>query len=85
MARVTAPDWPAMMRRTWAAAYCCLTVAEFEREVAAGRISAPVIFGGAASWSRSRLDEDLGRILGSLSRVAALPDWRDHQPGLRDG
>jgi hypothetical protein len=80
MGRVAAPDWPAMMRRPWAAAYCCLTVPEFEREVAAGRLSAPVMLGGAESWSRAQLDEDLAGILGR--RAVAANDWERRQPGL---
>lgn len=82
MGRVAAPDWSAMMRRPWAAAYCGLTVAEFEREVAAGRLSAPVLLAGAESWSRAQLDEDLARILGL---APAIDDWRRQQPGLQHG
>jgi hypothetical protein len=57
-------------------------VPEFEREVAAGRLSAPVVLGGDESWSRAQLDEDLARILG---RAPAIDDWRRQQPGLQHG
>src|SRR3546814_7172048 len=36
------PDWPAMMTRQLAADYCCLSIAQFEREIVSGRLPAPV-------------------------------------------
>jgi hypothetical protein len=78
MARASAPDWPAMMRRSFAAAYCGLGVPDFEREVLAGRLPAPVQFGGGESWSRAKLDEALDRILGTAPRLP--DDWRKEQP-----
>lgn len=78
MARVSAPDWPAMMRRSYAAAYCNLSASDFEREVIAGRLPAPVPFGGGESWSRVKLDEALDRILGNAPRRP--DDWRREQP-----
>jgi hypothetical protein len=75
MGRPVAPDWPAMMRRPFAAAFCGVTVAEFEREVAAGRLPAPVDFAGGESWSRVQLAEALGSILGEREA-----DWRAQQP-----
>jgi hypothetical protein len=77
MPRAGAPDWPAMMRRAFAAAYCGLTVPDFEREVIAGRLPAPVSFGGGESWSRRALDEALERITGD---GPSAPDWRMDQP-----
>ncbi len=58
-----------MLQRT-AAEYCELTIAAFEREVAAGRICAPVLFGGKAHWHRASLDNDLARLAGLAT------DWR---------
>lgn len=65
------PDWPRMLRRATAAAYCDLTAAEFEREIADGRVPLPVIFGGSEHWSRVLLDEALERLTGEQ-----VPDWR---------
>lgn len=66
-----APDWSRMMRRTQAALYCGLTVAEFEREVAGGRLPMPVDLAGKESWSRTHIDEHLDRLTGDR-----IPDWR---------
>ena len=67
-----APDWPRMLRRTAAALYCGLTVAEFEREITAGRLPAPVMFAGKESWARTQIDEYLDRLIGDKA-----PSWRD--------
>lgn len=63
--------WPGMMRRTLAAQYCDLSVAEFEREVAAGRLPMPVKLGNNEHWSKARVDEALDAIAGG-----ATNDWR---------
>lgn len=70
------PGWPRMMKRVTAARYCDLTAAEFEREVAIGRLPAPVKLGNNEHWDRLAIDEDLNRIGGRTK------DWRDEQPGL---
>lgn len=75
MGRAAAPDWPRMMRRTTAAAYCDMTAPEFEREVLAGRLPDPVQLGGGERWSRAQLDERLERLTGDRA-----PDWRGQQP-----
>lgn len=64
------PDWPAMMLRKTAAAYCDLSEVAFEREVNALRLPAPILFGGRPHWYRIALDKDLERIAGMAS------DWR---------
>ena len=64
-----------MMRRATAAAYCDMTPAEFEREVAKGRLPSPAIFGNAERWSRNQIDEALERVTGD-----GVPDWRAQQP-----
>lgn len=69
------PYPPRMMTRTRAAAYCDLTVAEFEREVLDGRLPMPVKLGSKDHWSRVALDEHLSRIAGEQSG-----DWRQKQP-----
>jgi hypothetical protein len=65
------PDWPRMMRRTTAALYLDMTTAEFEREMTAGKVPMPVIFGGSERWSRVLLDECIERLTGER-----VPDWR---------
>ena len=69
------PDWPRMMRRATAAAYCDLTAAEFEREVAKGRLPTPIKLGDREHWCRIALDEYLGRLAGDPTS-----DWRKGQP-----
>jgi hypothetical protein len=59
-----------MMLRKTAAKYCDLSEAAFEREVNAGRIVAPVMFGGRPHWHKAALDQDLKRIAGLMA------DWR---------
>lgn len=71
-----APDWPRTMKRGTAARYCDLTVAEFEREVSAGRLPTPVKIGNSEHWDRTALDDDLNRIFGRQD------DWTKDQPGL---
>lgn len=61
---MTAPDWPRMMRRRTAALYCDLKAEAFEREVACGRLPAPVLLGGEEHWSRPALDNALDRLIG---------------------
>lgn len=60
MARETTPsipDWPAAMRRSLAASYCDLSVPEFVREVAAGRLPSPIKLGRGDRWIRRMLDD----------------------------
>lgn len=68
--------WPAMMKRTTAAAYCDLAPAKFLQEVAAGRLPQPVKLGGEDHWHMDQLDDDFRRITGRTQ------DWRSAQPGL---
>jgi len=76
----TAPDWPRLMRRATAAAYCDMAASEFEREVAAGRLPMPATIGGAERWSRLQIDEALERMTGD-----GIPDWRRNQPLYQHG
>ncbi len=69
------PYPPRMMTRGRAAHYCDLSEAEFEREVAAGRLPMPVKLGNREHWSRIALDECLARIAGENGG-----DWRKGQP-----
>lgn len=71
------PTWPRMMKRATAAAYCDLSVASFEREVAIGRLPLPVKLGNTEHWCQAQIDAALDRLTGQ-----AAPDWRKEQPGL---
>jgi predicted DNA-binding transcriptional regulator AlpA len=68
------PAWPAMMTRQLAADYCSLSIAQFEREINAGRLPAPVSLGGVAHWHKPTLDRYLEQISG------ATYDWRKDSP-----
>lgn len=69
------PHWPMMMRRTLAARYCDLSVPEFEREVADGRLPYPVQLGKAQHWSKQQLDRALAILTGEVEE-----DWRVGSP-----
>lgn len=61
------PHWPAAMTRAKAAAYVDLSVAEFEREVAAGRLPRPMSqLGRQPHWSRAQLDRALAVLAGEV-------------------
>lgn len=64
------------MRRGTAARYCDLSEAEFEREVMAGNLPAPLILGRHEHWSRSQLDRALLVLAGEMPDM----DWRDGSP-----
>jgi predicted DNA-binding transcriptional regulator AlpA len=64
-----------MMKRGTAALYCDLSVAEFEREVASGRLPMPVVLGNSEHWSRVAIDDMLNRLAGD-----GEPDWREKSP-----
>lgn len=65
------PYPPRMMTRVRAAHYCDLSEAEFEREVAAGRLPPPIVLGKKPHWSRKDLDLFIDRLAGGDA-----PDWR---------
>jgi hypothetical protein len=69
------PHWPGMMRRQLAARYCDLSVAEFEREIADGRLPGPVMLGNHEHWSKAQLDKALAILTGEASS-----DWRKGSP-----
>lgn len=66
------PDWPRMLSRPMAAAYCSLTVPTFEREVAAGLLPLPIQLGGQPHWCRRKLDAALDRLT-----TGPVYNWRD--------
>jgi hypothetical protein len=68
------PTWPGMMKRKTAAAYCDMTEAAFEREVFAGRLPMPVMFGGRDHWRKEAIDRALDHITGEAS--AHEPEFR---------
>ena len=65
--------WPRMMKRATAAAYCDLSVASFEREIAAGRLPPPTTLGGREHWCRAALDKALDIITGGVPQA----DYRE--------
>lgn len=69
------PAWPALMRRQLAAQYCDLSVAAFEREVAAGRFPQPCDTAGGERWYKAQLDKALAVIAGEEEA-----DWRIGHP-----
>lgn len=72
------PHWPAMMRRPLAARYCDLSVAEFEREIAAGRLPMPVKLGNHEHWNKRQLDEWLERLAtGGVEWFKGSPLFKD--------
>jgi hypothetical protein len=64
-----------MMRRATAARYLDLTAAEFDREVAAGKLPMPIKLGKDEHWSRIALDERLAEMSGQHVQT----DWRKNQ------
>lgn len=74
MAR-SVPDWPRMLRRDLAAAYCDLSTAGFVREVLNGTLPPSISLDGQEHWSRTAIDEHLDRLTGQ-----AQPDWRKTAP-----
>lgn len=67
---MTLPHWPATMKRPMAARYCSLTVPEFEREIADGRLPEPFKLGNGEHWHRAKLDAALAKLAGGEE------DWR---------
>jgi predicted DNA-binding transcriptional regulator AlpA len=51
--------------------YCDLSVAEFEREIADGRLPMPVKLGNSEHWSKMGLDRALEQLAGGADN-----DWR---------
>lgn len=70
---IHAPFWPRMMKRATACAYLDLSAAELEREINAGRIPHPVMFGNVLHWSRAEIDTYLERLTGE---AGPTDDWR---------
>jgi predicted DNA-binding transcriptional regulator AlpA len=61
-------NWPGMMKRKTAAAYCDLSEAAFEREVIAGRLPASVMLGGREHWRKEAIDRALDLIGGNVDQ-----------------
>ena len=77
-AKPTPTDWPGLMKQGTAAAYCDMTINEFERAVASGALPMPILVNGAERRSRAAIDE---RVTG----LSGAGDWRASQPLYRDG
>ena len=65
------PYPPRMMTRSRAAHYVDLSEAEFEREVAAGRLPGSIMLGKKPHWNRVDLDKHLDRLAEGMAG-----DWR---------
>ena len=63
------------MRKPLAASYCDLSPAQFEREVANGRLPLSFELGGHAHWSKTALDRALAILTGDADN-----DWRSGSP-----
>jgi predicted DNA-binding transcriptional regulator AlpA len=61
--------WPALMQRKTACEYLDMSVAAFEKEVAAGRLPQPVTMGGKLHWHREQIDA-------YISALRSDNDWR---------
>lgn len=70
----TWPDWPAAMKRATAAAYCDMSIASFDREVALGRFPSPIRLGGLDHWTRNAIDQQLDQLENESL------DWREKVP-----
>jgi hypothetical protein len=68
--------WPEMMLQRDAADYCSLSIAAFEREVYAGRLPAPVRFGGKDHWRKSAIDKALDVLTGEAIPTGDDAPWR---------
>ncbi len=74
-AKAALPNWPASMRQDTAARYCDLTIPQFEREVADGRLPLPFELGGRDHWTKTGLDKALAVLTGEADN-----DWRIGSP-----
>lgn len=68
--------WPEMMLQRDAADYCSLSIAAFEREVYAGRLPAPIRFGGKEHWRKTAIDRALDVIAGEKPEVGDEAPWQ---------
>lgn len=66
-------QWPRMLKRATAAAYCDMSIAAFEREIVDGRLPAPVMLGNREHWCKNALDKALDAITGGGD--GAEPDY----------
>lgn len=67
--------WPRLMRRQTACAYVDMSAAEFEREIASGRLPMPVDIGRGPRWSREEIDRFIERLTGEAD-APQIDDWR---------
>jgi len=65
---------PRLMTRKTACTYCDISAAAFEREVVAGKLPQPVVFGGRDHWDRKAIDAALDALTGVAN------DWRSRSP-----
>lgn len=73
--------WPRMMKRATVCAYLEISAAEFEREIASGRLPQPVLLGNGERWSLAEIDAYMVRLSGETDG----DDWRKSLPLYADG
>lgn len=56
------PDWPAMMKRSTAAAYLDISEVSFTKEIAMGRLPSGIILGGREHWRRDAIDAAINNL-----------------------
>lgn len=66
------PAWPAMMKRSTAAAYLDISEVSFAKEIAAGRMPTGIVLGGREHWRRDAIDAAIA----ALTQNADKPDWQ---------
>ncbi len=67
------------MKRATAAAYCDMSIASFDREVAIGRLPSPILLGGLQHWTRTAIDQQLNKLEDGSADCGDL-DWRSKVP-----
>ena len=61
--------WPALLKRPTLAKYLEVSVPSLEKELAAGRLPRPIMFGGTLHWRKSEVDK---MIEGTEMKVAEI-------------
>jgi hypothetical protein len=77
-------DWPQMMKRKTAAAYCDVSEGAFEGEILHGRLPSSVILGGRGHWYKPALDAALARIAGEPVEPEHVTRFRERHNDPKD-
>ena len=68
---MTAPHWPALLKRATLAKYLEVSLPSLEKELAGGRLPRPIMFGGTLHWRKSEVDK---AIEGTEMKIAEIED-----------